>query len=419
MSSVYVTEPATNGKILMVTTAGDIDIELWPKEAPMACRNFIQLGLEGYYDNTIFHRVEKNFIVQGGDPSGSGFGGESIYGKPFKDEFHSRLKFSRRGMLGMANSGKHDNNSQFFFTLNAANGLNNKNTLFGKITGNTIFNMLRIPENVEYVKNGNNRPVDPHHIIKIKILKNPFDDIVIRNKKNTDIQVIPSKPVKRNKNLLSFAVEEEEIKDSETKGCISSHDILSDAHLSKEAVQVGIPANFKKSNYSKVEKIDEDSPHMLKLRKKRHADIREIQRELLAKKALTQEQEKGEHEHMVNNLALLESKEKFRYKFKSTQIRKQSASEREKNNLHMLEQFESLIKMNSALSSYAATKDSDDEDAGNTKGDDMSWLKHQLIYLEPEDKGLNANVYEIDRYHLSDPKHPTNRHRRGDFDKNV
>lgn len=71
-------------QVLLVTTAGDFDIELWSREAPKACRNFVQLCLEGYYDGTIFHRVVPGFIVQGGDPTGTGTGGESIYGKPFK-----------------------------------------------------------------------------------------------------------------------------------------------------------------------------------------------------------------------------------------------------------------------------------------------------------------------------------------------
>jgi len=74
MSSVYVLEPPTKGKVVVQTTAGPLDIELWPKEAPKAARNFVQLCLEGYYDGTLFHRVIKNFLVQGGDPTGSGTG---------------------------------------------------------------------------------------------------------------------------------------------------------------------------------------------------------------------------------------------------------------------------------------------------------------------------------------------------------
>ncbi|TRZ04173.1 hypothetical protein DNTS_030918 [Danionella cerebrum] len=149
MSNIYIQEPPTSGKnlkplscicgliftqVLMKTSAGEIDIELWSKETPKACRNFTQLCMEGYYDGTIFHRVVPEFIIQGGDPTGTGTGGESIYGRPFKDEFHSRLRFIRRGLVAMANAGPHDNGSQFFFTLGRADELNNKHTIFGKVT---------------------------------------------------------------------------------------------------------------------------------------------------------------------------------------------------------------------------------------------------------------------------------------------
>lgn len=71
-------------QVLLETTVGDIDIELWSKETPKACRNFVQLCMEGYYDGVIFHRVVRGFIAQGGDPTGTGQGGESIYGAPFR-----------------------------------------------------------------------------------------------------------------------------------------------------------------------------------------------------------------------------------------------------------------------------------------------------------------------------------------------
>lgn len=78
MSTVYVLEPPTKGKVILTTNYGPLDIELWPKEAPKAVRNFVQLCLEGYYDNTIFHRIIKSFLIQGGDSTGTGKGGVFI-----------------------------------------------------------------------------------------------------------------------------------------------------------------------------------------------------------------------------------------------------------------------------------------------------------------------------------------------------
>ena len=93
MSDVYNLEPPTHGKVVLSTTHGDVDVELWSKECPLACRNFVQLCLEKYYDGCAFHRVIKDTLVQTGDPSGTGLGGESCFdgGKPFRDERHSRL----------------------------------------------------------------------------------------------------------------------------------------------------------------------------------------------------------------------------------------------------------------------------------------------------------------------------------------
>ncbi|XP_073658256.1 spliceosome-associated protein CWC27 homolog isoform X3 [Tursiops truncatus] len=243
MSNIYIQEPPTNGKVLLKTTAGDIDIELWSKEAPKACRNFIQLCLEAYYDNTIFHRVVPGFIVQGGDPTGTGTGGESIYGAPFKDEFHSRLRFNRRGLVAMANAGPHDNGSQFFFTLGRADELNNKHTIFGKITGDTVYNMLRLTE-VDI--DDEERPRNPHKIKCCEVLFNPFDDIIPREikkpkKEKPEEEVKKLKPRgTKNFSLLSFGEEAEEeeeevnrVSQSMKGKSKSSHDLLKDdPHLS-------------------------------------------------------------------------------------------------------------------------------------------------------------------------------------------
>jgi peptidyl-prolyl cis-trans isomerase SDCCAG10 len=142
MSSVYSSDPATRGKVILHTSAGDLELELWSKESPLACRNFVQLCMEGYYNNCLFHRIIRDFIVQTGDPKDNG--GESIYGKPFKDEFHSRLRFSRRGIVAMASTGPDSNLSQFFITLDEASDLNGKHTIFAKVVGDTIYNLLKL-----------------------------------------------------------------------------------------------------------------------------------------------------------------------------------------------------------------------------------------------------------------------------------
>ena len=105
MSTLYNLEPNPTAKVLLRTTAGDLELELFAKQTPITSRNFLQLCLDDYYSNTIFHRLVPGFIVQGGDPTGTGHGGESSYdGNAFEDEYHTRLKFNRRGLVGMANS---------------------------------------------------------------------------------------------------------------------------------------------------------------------------------------------------------------------------------------------------------------------------------------------------------------------------
>ncbi|TRY84242.1 hypothetical protein DNTS_008749 [Danionella cerebrum] len=237
MSNIYIQEPPTSGKVLMKTSAGEIDIELWSKETPKACRNFTQLCMEGYYDGTIFHRVVPEFIIQGGDPTGTGTGGESIYGRPFKDEFHSRLRFIRRGLVAMANAGPHDNGSQFFFTLGRADELNNKHTIFGKVTGDTVYNMLRL---ADVACDGDERPLNPHKIRSTEVLHCPFDDIVPREnkakkEKNKEEKKKSQSKATKNFSLLSFGEEAEEDEEmvsqvSQTmKGkSKSSHDLLKD-----------------------------------------------------------------------------------------------------------------------------------------------------------------------------------------------
>lgn len=118
---------------VLETNQGNIVIKLFPDKAPKTVENFIGLIKKGYYDGIIFHRVIKSFMIQGGDPTGTGMGGESIWGKSFEDEVTESLKFDRKGLLAMANAGPNTNGSQFFITTVSCPWLNMKHTIFGEV----------------------------------------------------------------------------------------------------------------------------------------------------------------------------------------------------------------------------------------------------------------------------------------------
>ncbi|KAJ6504486.1 cyclophilin-like domain-containing protein [Mycena vulgaris] len=230
----------TNGRVIIDTTVGEIDIELWAKETPKTCRNFITLALEGYYDNVIFHRVIPGFLVQTGDKTGTGGGGESIYGEPFEDEIHPRLRFAHRGIVAMANNGtKNSNDSQFIITLDRADELHGKHTLFGRCMGDTVYNVMKIGE-MELGDNG--RPVYPPKIKSIRIVDNPFDDIVPRitaaekraqqrareEAQREREEAERRKGAKKNVGLLSFGEDEDAAPVTFTKKTIVRPDLVDD-----------------------------------------------------------------------------------------------------------------------------------------------------------------------------------------------
>ena len=113
------------------TTLGDIEIELFAEEAPKTVKNIVDLAKKGFYDGIIFHRVIPNFMIQTGDPSGTGTGGP---GYKFEDEFALNLKHSKPGILSMANSGPNTNGSQFFITEAATPWLDKRHSVFGQVT---------------------------------------------------------------------------------------------------------------------------------------------------------------------------------------------------------------------------------------------------------------------------------------------
>ncbi|KAK5109452.1 hypothetical protein LTR62_007012 [Meristemomyces frigidus] len=221
MASLYNLEPQPTAKVILKTTSGDLTIELFAKQIPLASRNFLQHCLDGYYDNTIFHRLVSNFIIQGGDPTGTGSGGISAIndGDGFGDEIHSRIKFNRRGLLGMGKGEDGQYGSQFFFTLGSGPevlGLTGRCTMFGRIGGDTIFNLMKMADADLAEGEGSERPLYPTKIVGSEILVNPFEDMVARAREAPrTIEVDGKKEGKKRKkpagkNVLSFGVEDGE-----------------------------------------------------------------------------------------------------------------------------------------------------------------------------------------------------------------
>lgn len=173
-------------------------------------------------------------MIQGGDPTATGEGGESIYGNPFKDEFHSRLRFTHRGLVACANQNKADTNaSQFFVTLDRCEDLNKRYTIFGRVVGDTVFNVTRIGD---VLTDKDNRPIDPVVLQSTEVIWNPFEDIMPRTAKSEGKHVEDNEPskvvpkAKKDLRLLSFGdeAEEDEVEISKAPAAriLSAHDAL-------------------------------------------------------------------------------------------------------------------------------------------------------------------------------------------------
>lgn len=158
---------AKDVNVVLQTTQGKITLKLLPLVAPKAVENFTTHVKNGYYDGIAFHRVIDNFMIQGGDPTETGRGGKSIWGKAFPDEFSQNYTFDKPGILAMANSGPNTNGSQFFITVAPTPWLNFKHTIFGYVSDG-----YDIVERISKVKvDGRSRPFDDQVIQKAYIKK--------------------------------------------------------------------------------------------------------------------------------------------------------------------------------------------------------------------------------------------------------
>lgn len=163
LTNAYGKDAGMEGKnVVLETNQGVIEIKLFPEFAPKTCENFTKLIEKGYYEGIIFHRVIKNFMIQGGDPTGTGRGGESIWAKPFEDEVSSDLQFDKIGLLAMANAGAGTNGSQFFITTAKTPWLNMKHTIFGEVVSG--YDVVQKIENAP--ADSGDKPIEEQKIIK-------------------------------------------------------------------------------------------------------------------------------------------------------------------------------------------------------------------------------------------------------------
>ncbi|KAI1323272.1 peptidyl-prolyl cis-trans isomerase-like 1 [Xylariaceae sp. FL0255] len=159
--------------VSLETSMGTIILELYTTHAPKTCTNFSTLCSRGYYNETIFHRIIPGFMIQGGDPTGTGRGGTSIYGEKFDDEIvdkvtgKSELRHTGAGVLSMANSGPNTNGSQFFITLAPTPWLDGKHTIFGRVKSG-----MSVVKRMGLVKTGaEDRPVEEVKIIRASVVE--------------------------------------------------------------------------------------------------------------------------------------------------------------------------------------------------------------------------------------------------------
>lgn len=161
-----------SGFVRLQTNHGELNIELLPEHAPKAVWNFVRLAQKGYYSGVICHRNIRNFMLQTGDPTGTGKGGTSIWGKNFEDELEGPMKHDVRGVVSMANKGKNTNSSQFFVTYRAASHLDRKHTIFGRVVDGMA--VLKTLEDVPV--DSNDRPKEEVRIIEAVVYVDPFEE---------------------------------------------------------------------------------------------------------------------------------------------------------------------------------------------------------------------------------------------------
>nr|CAG4719695.1 unnamed protein product [Naegleria fowleri] len=349
MSQIYSSLPKTKGKVVLVTDCGDVEIELFSKEAPKACKNFVQLCLEEFYNGMIFHRIVADQFVQTGDPTGNGDYGESIYErdedrkeKQFEAEYHSRLKFIQRGLVACA-AQNNKSDSRFFITVNKLEALNFKHTIFGQVVGNTIYNVLKI---AEMEVDQNDRPVYPPKIIRAEVIINPFDDIVPRKKSEAATSASHKRKKKQNTNILSFSDEIDDEVETSSKKQKKELKKLEKELSEVDALEDHLPSQVRNTESSSIREnserfIQESSPKIRTvIEKSQQQDDSSVENKF---SSLRKEREAKEIETLQNRTKQ-EAKSYLNEQMQKYKKTKKDKEERERDALQRFEKFSKGLK---------------------------------------------------------------------------
>ena len=348
--SLYISESQTTGKIILETNYGNIDIELFTREAPKSCKNFIQHCLDKYYNGCIFFKILKNNYIQTGDPTNTGKGGASIYSEDFKDEFHLKLKFNHGGIVAMANKNKpNSNGSQFFITLDKCEEKNRKYTIFGKVAEPTFSNIINI-SNLNVNKDGyplyKNDEIPK--IINTVVVLNPFNDLkptlITKEKEKNDKKVDDNKIniIKKKRDIKEVNNKDNKVDDdkSEDNEESESKSLSSDDNVVQKAKQL----------------LDNDN-----IRKKKNKNYEDYKKEMnLLRKKIKREKEEQYNENEYRKKKEEENKktkkmdilEKYNYDYTKANKTNLLTNNERKNKL---KNFKSFIDKNDS-SEWCKTK---------------------------------------------------------------
>lgn len=435
MSTVRNSEPQAHGVILFKTTFGDLEVELFTQQCPRATRNFVQLCLDGYYNETIFDRVERDFIAVGGALQDDEPDDRRDKAGTFKDEFHPRLRFTRRGLMATANTEKDANGPEFFFTLGPTPELQDKNTIFGRLKGDSVYYLVDLNEtqvDEDLV------PISEKKILETHVIENPYPDLEPRkglkravgmraNKNDSDDD--DDKPKFDRNKKLSFDQDESDDDDDDED---NEADVKPPPQSSKpepeRVVDVKLEPKNEESSEPKEVKVEEEDPRERRLREIR-AQIAQLKKQIDNEPPETKVKKTSERraeskqldfkhptEDSVpsndssNNADLIDSKSR-------NATKKSRHSERE--TFEILENFKKKLKQSKSgepdhdnRQDKKTIDESFEVGDGELNLDDLdkvdgdAWMRHKFEAEDEERLAKDANTKDDDWYSIEDPRNP-------------